>query len=46
MENKKFQLETASMNKETVSALGEAQEHLKDQEKINDKLEEIIFETN
>lgn len=33
------------MDKNTVSSLESAQEHLKDQEKVNDKLEEIIFQT-
>ena len=33
------------MDKNTVSSLESAQEHLKDQDKVNDKLEEIIFQT-
>lgn len=33
------------MDKDVVGTLEEAQEHLKDQDQVNEKLQDIIFET-
>ena len=42
--DKKFQLEQASITKETIDAIEGAQVHLKDQEKYNEKIEDIILD--
>lgn len=42
--DKKFQLEQAVMDMETIDALGNVTEHLKEQEKYSDKMQDIILD--
>lgn len=44
--DKKFQLEQAIMDMETVNALDSVGEHMKEQEKYADKMQDIILDTN
>ena len=42
--DKKFQLEQAIMDMETIGALDNVTEHLKDQEEYSEKLQDIILD--
>lgn len=42
--DKKFQLEQAMMDMDTIDAIQGAQVHIKDQEKYSDKLEDLILD--
>lgn len=42
--DKKFQLEQAVMDMETIDALDNVTEHLKEQEKYSDKMQDIILD--
>ena len=42
--DKKFQLEQAIMDMETINALDDVTEHLKEQEKYSDKMQDIILD--
>lgn len=42
--DKKFQLEQAVMDMETIDALGTVGDHLKEQEKYSEKLQDIILD--
>ena len=42
--DKKFQLDQAMMDMETIGALDNVGEHLKEQEKYSDKMQDIILD--
>ncbi len=42
--DKKFQLEQAVMDMETIDALDNVTDHLKEQEKYSDKLQDVILD--
>jgi hypothetical protein len=42
--DKKFQLEQAVMDMETIDALDNVTEHMKEQEKYSDKMQDIILD--
>lgn len=42
--DKKFQLEQATMDMDTIDAIEGAQTHIKDQEKYSEKLEDLILD--
>lgn len=44
MVDKKFQLEQAIIDMETIDAMDVASDHLKDQEKYSEKLQDIIMD--
>jgi hypothetical protein len=42
--DKKFQLDTAIMDMETIDALDSVTDHLKEQEKYSEKLQDVILD--